>query len=191
MVQSLFMEQFDIKTIATIIHVFGAVLGAGGAYLSDAMFFSSVKDEKISRTELRFLRIGSRFVWIGLLILVLSGFVLFFLDTQKYLASSKFLAKATIVLIIIINGIIFHRVHLPRIHRHAGHHFPSSDEFMRHRPLLLASGAISFLSWTTVLILGKLKSVPLSYSTIMLAYLILIIGASFTSQVLFKHKSKR
>ena len=177
-----------MKTLLTIVHLLGVVTGAGGAYLSDAMFFSTVKDEKVSKTELRFLKIGSRFVWFGLTLLIISGIGIFLTDTETYLNSSKFLTKMTIVGVILLNGIVFHMSHLPRIERHVGHHFPSSDEFMRHRPLLLASGALSFVSWTSAIILGSLKILPYSYSSIMIVYLSVIIVAIISTQILFRHR---
>ena len=166
-------EWNDPKTIYTIIHVFGAVLGAGGAYLSDAMFFHSIKDKVISSTEIIFLKLGSVFVWVGLGVLIISGVLLFSTDPAGYMSSSKFLIKMFVVLVILVNGIFFHRVHLPRIGRHANHHYPSSDEFIRNRKFLAASGAVSMTSWTTAIILGSLPSIPLSFAVALTGYLVL------------------
>lgn len=182
------MDLIDIKLFWTIFHLFGVAIGAGGAYMSDIMFFSSIKDEKISATEMRFLKMASKFVWFGIAVLVLSGIGLFFTDMDAYLESSKFLAKVTIVTIIAINGIVFHGMHLPRIERHVGHHFPSSDEFMRHRPLLLVSGAVSFVSWTSVVILGALRSLPFDYLEILGFYLVIVTVAAFGALFIFKHR---
>lgn len=160
--------------ILVIVHLFGVILGAGGAFASDMMFFSSARDKTFSETELRFLRIGSAMVWTGLVILILSGIGLFLQDPERYLASSKFLLKMTVVGVIFINGIIFHMLHIPRLKRHMDHHYPSSDEFMRARPWLLASGAISFTSWVCAFVLGSLKSIPLTYWQAVLFYLVLL-----------------
>jgi hypothetical protein len=40
--------------------------------MSDAMFFTSMKDVKIEKMEIRFMRLGSIMVWLGLGILVIS-----------------------------------------------------------------------------------------------------------------------
>ena len=149
-------------------------MGAGSAFFSDLLFLKSTQDTVLSKREIRFLKLGGTVVWVGLCILALSGAGLFFLDMERYLVSSKFLAKMTIVAILIINGIIVHSSHIPRMARHANEHFPSSDEFMRKRPLLLLSGAVSFVSWTSALILGTLKSVPYTYETVMLLYAALV-----------------
>ncbi len=151
----------DTKTILTIIHLFGAVLGAGGAFVSDFMFLKSVKDQNISDTEIGFLQLGGKVVWAGLFILVASGAGLYLLDMDRYLASSKFLAKTTIVGVIIANGIIVHTIHIPQIIK---------DKYVKKRLVLLVSGAISSVSWSSALVLGALRHVPYSYIHIMSVY---------------------
>ena len=179
----------DLKTIYTILHVFGAIVGAGGAYVSDAMFFSSVKDEVISQTELRFLRLGSMFVWIGLAIIVVSGALLFSTNPEAYLVSSKFQIKMLIVAVIFVNGLIFHWGHMPHLNRHVDTHYPSSREFIRRKKFLIASGVISFTSWTFAVILGGLRSIPFEFSEALVLYLVIEIvmigGALLFSRRLF------
>jgi len=171
------MEWIDIKTIYTLLHIFGAVRGVGGAYISDAIFCSSVKDRIISKVELRFMKIGSVFVWSGLILLIISGALLFSTNPAGYLESSKFLIKMLIVFVIFVNGIVFHILHLPLIHRHAGQHYPSSDEFTRKKKLLVASGVVSVTSWTLALILGVLRMIPIDFWTALWAYLVFEIVA--------------
>lgn len=166
------MELIDFKSLFIILHIIGAVLGAGGAYISDAIFISATKDRIINKTEFRFMKMGSIFVWTGLFMLIVSGLLLFLTNPVFYLNSSKFLIKMFIVLVIFINGLFFHLIHFPRIYRHISHHYPSSDEFMRKKKLLLISGVISFTSWTLALILGSLSSIPFSFGQALLAYVI-------------------
>lgn len=156
-------EFLDLKSIYTVLHILGAVLGAGGAFMSDFMFFSSVKDKTITTTELRFLKLGSTMVWVGLIVAIVSGALLFSLDPVHYLASSKFLVKMTAVLVILVNGLFFHYMHIPRIERHRDVDFSTSHEFKKHSNTLVASGAVSILSWLTALILGSLRSISYSY----------------------------
>ena len=162
-----------MNTFYIILHVFGAVIGAGGAYLSDIMFLSSVKDRVVSKTELRFLKVGSIFVWFGLVLLVVSGLLIFLSDPSHYANSSKFLIKMFVVLVIFINGLYFHLWHFPLLHRHSDHHYPSSDEFARKKKFLVASGVISITSWTLALVLGSLSTIPVSFSTALVSYIIL------------------
>ena len=168
-------DVFDLKTVATIVHVFGAIIGAGGAFVSDGIFFKSVEDGKIDRKEIEFLIVGSKFVWIGLFILILSGLVLVFTDVSGYLSSSKFLAKMTIVGVITLNGLIFHFLHIPHIRRHEGIIFRESPEFLKKSNLLAASGAISLISWICAVMLGSIRTIPASYALIISMYAFLLI----------------
>lgn len=160
----------SLKTIYVILHLLGVALGAGGAFTSDFMFFHSVKDKKIDDREIEFLKLGSRVVWLGIVILIVSGILLFSLDPVKYLNSAKFLAKMTIALVIIINGIIFHFVHMKNMIRFKNKDFSELSNYGNISKALLASGAVSSVSWISAIILGTLRFVPYSYMTIMSVY---------------------
>lgn len=180
------MDFIEYKSIFTILHIFGAVLGAGGAYLGDAIFFSSVKDKTISKDEFRFMKLSSYFVWAGLILSIISGILLFMTNPDFYLASDKFLIKTLIVGIIFVNGIFFHIFHFPRIYRHISHHYPSSDEFMRKKKFLVISGVISITSWTAAVALGSLRSIPISFSEALITYVLFEAVAICIALTLFK-----
>lgn len=171
----------EFKTIFLIGHVFGAILGAGGAFASDAMFFSTIKDGRINHDELRFMKLGSMLVWSGLALLVVSGILLFFTDPVAYMASTKFLAKITIVAVIIVNGAIFHLLHIPHIQGHIGLKFAKHPTFMKRASFLVASGAISMISWISTVILGVLKVVPYTYLEIVSVYALIAILATVSA----------
>lgn len=152
--------------------------------MSDSMFLKALKDLKISKAEMGFLQLGSTMVWLGLAVLIVSGYFLFSLDTDKYLHSAKFLAKMTIVGVILLNGLFLHISLIPRLRRHVEGYLPSSDEFMRKRPYLFTSGAISFVSWMSALVLGALHKVPWSYSEIMGVYLLVLLMAGLIANLL-------
>lgn len=167
-------EFLTLKTIYLIIHVFGAILGAGGAFASDAIFFKTIKDGVIDSKEFDFMKLGSKLVWAGVFVLVISGLLLFFTNPETYLASPKFLVKVTIVAIIILNGIIFHLVHMPHIKKHLDLKFNESGTFLKKSSFLMASGAISMVSWISTVILGMLRGVPYSYLEIFGFYLVVV-----------------
>lgn len=135
---------------------------------------------------MRFLRLGGKLVWIGLLVIIASGAFLVAENPGRYLASPKFLAKMTVVAVLVVNGALFHLVHIPRLHRHAGTHFPSSDEFIRRAPLLLASGVTSLVSWFSAFLLGALHRLPYSYPAIMAVYAAVLALGIFTVVVFRK-----
>lgn len=167
----------SLYTIFKIGHIAGIALGAGGAVMTDLIFFSSIKDKKISETEMRFIALGSRVVWAGVFLLVLSGLGFVYLNPEFALTSHKFWAKMSIVGVLILNGVIFHFLHLPLLRRHVGVYFPSAPEFIKRAPLLFASGAISSISWASAIILGILYRVPYNYVQIMSGYaFVLVVG---------------
>ncbi len=172
----------DYFTAIVITHLFGVIIGAGGAFAGDLMFFNTVQDRKISKTEIRFLKLGSKMVWAGLFIIVVSGFLIFLTDVDKYLLSDKFMAKMTIIAMLVLNGVIFHILHIPLLHRHSNNKsFSLSKEFGRRRTGLLLSGVVSMVSWLSAFILGSLKNVPYTYVQIMFVYLFLLLGGSFVA----------
>lgn len=181
------MEYLDTNTIFILLHIFGTIVGVGGAYASDLIFFRSVKDRKISKTEYGFLLMGSRMVWAGLAVLLVSGGLLFSQDPAGWLESTKLMVKLTIVSIIILNGLIFHFVHLPVIKASVGKRYLDDPTFMRRSPLLIASGAISMISWTIVFILGVLDGIPFTYTEGVLIYLGIISAGVAVGLVFRKH----
>lgn len=166
-----------LQAALTIAHVFGAILGAGGAFASDSIFFSTMKDGRISKDEMRFLKLGSRLVWTGLFLLIASGAFLVGLNLERYMSSGKFLAKMTVVAIILVNGVTFHLLHLPRMEKNIDKNLSTSKEFVSNSRLLVASGAMSVVSWVTVVTLGVLSRVPYSYAEIMSVYIVLALLA--------------
>lgn len=177
------MEGFDLKTLYTILHLFGVAAGAGGAYMSDLLFLQSISDRRLNKTELRFLHLGSLFVWGGIILLVISGALLFSLDPAKYLASSKFILKMIIVGIIIINGVILHKVHTPVLKRMVQKHLGKSADYQRFSVFMYISGALSMISWTLALILGALRSVPVTVGQGLVVYGCLVAGASIVALI--------
>ena len=169
-----------------ILHLIGVAFGAGGAFVSDALFFSALEDKRLSQTELRFLKLASTLVWIGVGILLVSGAGLFWEDKTRYLASSKFLVKMTIVLVIIVNGLVFHYRHMPLMQSANGGDVRRTARFRAKSPLLFVSGAVSAVSWLSALILGALRSIPLSYGEGMALYLGVVVVGSLCALVLRK-----
>lgn len=164
----------DNKTIYTIIHVFGAIIGAGGAFVSDGMFFETVRDGRVTKRELDFMKLGGKFVWTGLFILCISGLFLVSTDSARYLASDKFIAKVVIVAIIAINGVIFHSIHIPHIRNHLGIKLSESVTFHKKSSFIMMSGALSFVSWVFTVILGSLRHVPYQYTEILSVYVVCV-----------------
>lgn len=157
----------DLKPLITVAHVISVVAGMGAALMSDILFTFYGKDKKLTVTEVRTLGILSNTVWISLVFIILSGAGLFFSDVPRYLASTKFLSKMSIVIILLVNGTVLHRYVSKAM---VQPHFLSDKRFGGTRRLAFACGAISVISWLVICTLGVLDSVPYAYGMIMAAY---------------------
>lgn len=159
-----------MQGIITILHVISFVIGAGAAASSDYMFFRAIKDKRLSDEELGTLRSLGRLVWIGIALIAITGITLFLLDPARLIASPKFLAKMTVVLVIIGNGLVFHAVHLPRLIASRGNDLNDPAAF-RGKTWLFVSGGVSAASWLSAIILGSIDAaVTTSYPVLIVSY---------------------
>ena len=162
----------EIKTFSTILHVGSAVIAMGAALMADFLFNFYSKDKVLNRTEIKTLNLLSGVVWYGLLALVISGLMLFFSDTAKYIASVKFLAKMSILGILVINGFVLSKVVWPRL---SHKNFLTSSKERKTRKLAFALGTVSVVSWSFVLILGVMSRTWLPYQGVMAIYLLVLL----------------
>ena len=167
-------------TFLVIAHIIGTSLGVGGVTLSDLYFFKILKRGKISEDTLGLLKTISFAIWIGLIILTLSGFgFLILLRLTKpelgVLYSPKLWAKLGIVAIVLFNGLIMHWKVFPLLESNVGKSL-NSPEFSKKAWMAFTTGAVSFVSWYSALILGAWRT-DFSFLTISTAYLTLVAGA--------------
>lgn len=182
-----YMENISLYSVLLLVHLFGIILGAGGAFVSDGIFFTALKDRIISGDELRILKAGSHFIWFGIILLVISGTGLFLQDIERLSTSAKFISKMTVVLVIVANGVIFHLVHIPFIYGHLGKPLATKRKPAKAFliPFVLASGVVSMVSWTATIVLGSLRSIPISYGGFLAVYSGAIAVGILTTPFLF------
>ena len=162
-----------LKAIFIVVHLIGVFIGVWGAIITDVSFMRSLKKKFLGAEDLKDITEGSSVVWVGILVILLSGIALFSFDPAGYLAYPKFRAKMTVVAILLLNGIVFHFKHLTELRGAVNKEFPS-ENFAKKSASLFVSGAVSTTSWIAAIILGFLPALPLSYSTIMLIYFSLL-----------------
>lgn len=162
----------NIKTSATVAHVIGVVFGMGGALMSDILFSFFSKDKKLNSTEIATLSILARLIFWSLILIVLSGITIFVSDMDKYLNSTKFLAKMSILLVLLINGYLLNKYIWPHL---LNRNFFTFKKERNIRRLAFACGAISVISWLSVLTLGVLDSLSMSYGSVIFIYLIIVL----------------
>lgn len=179
-------EFVDLRTLVVISHIIGTVMGVGGVYIAAVMFFKTMRRGLIEQAELDMMNTVSQVVAIGIVILFFSGVALFMFDPDKYMGSSKFLVKMFIVVVILLNGIVLHRLQVPFLQRFVGLDLRATAEFQAKKALLLITGTTSVVSWTIAMVLGMLRGIPYSLTTGLLVYLGLL-GASILGAVVLRH----
>ncbi len=187
----------EYKLLLVILHLLGFALGVGGATMTDLFFFKFLRDFKISTWESKVLHEVSHLIWIGLIILIVSGVALYLPDMEALNTSSKFIAKVIVVGVALVNGIFLNLFISPKmIHISFGdEHVKYPGQLKKLRKIAFASGAVSIVSWYTAFILGAVpKSQPLTLLQIMTIYIACIALAVLGSQLveqLLKHKARR
>ncbi|OGD90845.1 hypothetical protein A3D81_01760 [Candidatus Curtissbacteria bacterium RIFCSPHIGHO2_02_FULL_40_17] len=158
----------DWTTILKISHLIGTVLGVGAVSFIDFFYLRAARDGKIEPSEVEPIRLLTPFLRLGLIILILSGFgyFLFYRLTghEERLLNPRFLAKITVVGVILINGLLLQTKKIP----------------------VNIGGPISSASWYTAFILGAWRALNLSYFAIIAAYVFVVLMAIFTLGVIKK-----
>jgi hypothetical protein len=180
----------EIKPLINLLHILGVALGVGGATVSDFLFFRSLRDRKISPDEFALLQATSRIVMVGIVLLVFSGVGLLWLryvGVGTLPSSGTFYAKMTMVLVIVVNGIVFHRFAFPILRRAVGHDLSQTPEFYDNLSRLSVIGAISIVSWYGSMILGGLRMMVFPYSVVMAVYVFVLGGGAFLGYLMISH----
>lgn len=174
-ITSMTPEWLSLQSIYLMGHIFGTALGAGAAFTGDIIFLTSVRNKLLSENTLHIMQITSRIIWVGLLILLLSGIGLVSERPEIFLNSQKFWAKMSIIGVIITNGLVFHFLHFPILRMGINKKFTATNMIIKNRTILVLSGAISVLSWTMTIILGVLGRTPFSYLQFLGVYCVLLL----------------
>ncbi|HEY4502823.1 MAG TPA: hypothetical protein VJC14_00075 [Candidatus Paceibacterota bacterium] len=167
-----------VKTPVTVAHVLAVVLGMGAALTSDILFSFFSKDKELNATEISTLSILAKIVSYGLILIALSGIIIFLSSPEYYLNSAKFLAKMSILLVLIFNGYVLNKYIWPHL---LNKDFFTSEKERGTRRLAFVCGAISVVSWLSVCTLGVLNSLNMAYGLIMGIYLSIICFGSIVA----------
>ncbi len=176
---------------ATIIHLLGVVLGVGSATITDILFFKFVKDKHITGREAKLMDTLSKIIWISLIILIVSGFALYFNSMDRLNESGKFLTKTVGLLVLTINGLILGYFIRPKLTKidfsNNGVSRFGLSHLVNRRMRIWATvcGAISISSWYFIFILGGLRGVTFSAKSGLITYGI-VIAAAIVGSLIFE-----
>lgn len=183
----------DYRFLVLLLHTFGFVLGVGGATITDIFFFKFLKDFKISEWEAEIMHTLSQIIWFALAILVISGIGLYLPAAERLIETPKFLVKLIVVGVIIANGIFLNLIVSPQLIKisFGEKHDHKIGELHHIRRLAFALGGISLTSWYAALVLGMLRGISLSFSSILGIYAGALLIAIIGSQILERSFNRR
>ncbi len=169
-------------------HILSVVIGMGGATVADLLFFSFLKDFKISKKETEVMGILSNVILGAMFLLYATGFCIYLSNIPTYSVSPAFFSKTVIVAVLTINGVLMHAYVAPRmIHiSFLKKEFGSKHVIHRLRGLAFAMGAVSFSSWYFVFFLSMLKRMLpawVEHQHILGAYAVIVALAVVSSQI--------
>lgn len=184
----------DWYLVLVILHVVGTAIGAGGATLSDFLFFASISDSRINKSEFKLLHIAGIAIWFGLFLLIFSGIGFVVIRNIEEVSlvetSSKLQAKLFVVPIILLNGLFLHFRVFPLFQKHLNqdieHHV-----FLRHGFMVFTTGAVSIVSWYAAMIIGAWRGLSVPFYVILSAYLFALGVGILVSNVIGRIKMKR
>jgi uncharacterized membrane protein len=170
------LATMDLRHVIILIHALAAAAGLGTVLTTDYLFFSFVKNGRISEQQVATMKKLSEVIWIALVVLILSG-VYLALTKAGLGHSSKFLIKLVAVAALTINGLFLNFFVTPRMSKiaFADNVMQPGDEPDRIRKIAVFAGGVSIFSWVLSFILGKFRSIPISFSEALGGYLVIIL----------------
>lgn len=182
----------EYRSVWLTLHLFAMVLGLGGATYSDLLLAHFLKDLRISKKEAQVIHTMARVVMIGIVLAFISGLFLFLPEADRLLQTPKFIVKCVAFIILTVNGFLLHHLVLPKLIDFSFHKdVYLGKNIIQIRHLGFIMGAISFVSWYTVFLLGSFKNIPFTLNELMSAYIIVLLGAVLISLLIERHIGRR
>lgn len=173
----------EYRSVVVAAHVLFMALGLGAATMADVFFFRFLRDSKISQDENAVLSMISEFIWLVLAGIVITGLALYIPEAARLNETPKFLVKAIVVAVIIINGAFLNLKVAPELVKisFGKKHEHHDGELSRIRRIAFALGPISIASWYTAFLLGMVPGdIPYTFIQIFGVYaLIVFMGIGF------------
>ena len=173
----------DFKLYFLTLHILSMAIGLGGATVSDILFFKFLKDYKISKKEVEVLTVLKNVVMGAIIVIFISGFALYLPAMAKYNANPRFVLKAFITGVVMLNGFALHMIVAPHLIELDLHCNDSEHNYRRY--IAFALGAVSVCSWYSVFFIAMLKTeMSFTFTQGLMGYVCLIAVAITCSQLL-------
>lgn len=180
----------DVFSLTLLAHLIGVIVGVGGATMSDALFFKTIRNRHVSKDEYKLLKEAGKVIWTGYGLTILSGIGLllnqyFSTGSITYWDSAYFQGKLVLAGVIAGNGVLFHGKILPFMKKHLEEDM-REKEFCEKFWLFSLTGSISIVSWWTTVILAVL-SPSFSLLYILSLYLLVLASGALFAYLMISH----
>ncbi|HVM30459.1 MAG TPA: hypothetical protein VM305_06795 [Candidatus Limnocylindrales bacterium] len=176
----------DLQPLIVVAHIVGAAIGVGGAMATDSVFLRSIRNRHISSEQFLLIRSVSDVVMIGLGLVALTGVALLLLSPEL-IHDAKFQAKMVVVVVLLVNGLLFHGLVLPFLARQRDQWLSREVLSTSRRWVFAVSGALSGVSWFAALILGAWDPPEIGLPLKVLIYMAIALGASVVAFLVLSH----
>lgn len=173
-----------------VIHVIGTVFGVGAATINDILFMRAIGSSDEGRAYQRYAPTLSLVAWTGVLLLLVSAFA-FWREHPAILQSQKILVKIALAGIVTVNGALMGVLLMPRVHALRRQDWTNPAKLQWAAGIGTVLGAISIVTWYTLLILGAVGRTGWTASQIVPWYLGALIVAWIAGRFLLTHRLKQ
>jgi hypothetical protein len=180
------MWAMELQPLIVVAHIVGAAIGVGGAMATDSVFLRSIRNRHVSSEQFLLIRSVSDVVILGLGLVALTGVSLLLLDPQL-IHSAKFQAKMVVVVVLLLNGLVFHALVLPFMAKHRDQWLDAEFLSLPRRWIFAGSGALSGVSWFAALILGAWDPPEIGFGLKVLIYLGIAGGGAVIAFLVLSH----
>jgi len=170
------------------IHLLGLVLGFGNAIVADLVSLRVLHGGQLTEEYNDILRLNSRLIWVGWLLLVGSGVGMVgyaLINFASYAIPAYIIVKFILAMIIGLNGLLIAGKLHPAMNASIGLPLKNSPLWLEARRAT-TSGAISFTTRSSVFLISIFeRTVAFSTSDYLMIYFALIVIAVGVSQLMF------
>ena len=175
----------DMHTIAlALISSIGLVLGVGGTTIGDILFFSFLRDLKISKDEATILKTVNEVVWVGLALSLVTSVILYSTHPLLLWYRPSHSASMLLLLIIFANALFLHLLVEPALVHisFGGKHEHATGELRFLRQFSFVLLTVSLVSWYTLFVVQFMSAQLSSMSGIIGSYTLALVVALVLSQ---------
>lgn len=138
-----------------VVHVVGAVLGAGAATVNDVLFLRAIGNPIEGEAYKRYASTLSLIAWTGILLLIVSA-IAFWWIKPEILHSQKILVKIGLTALVTVNGAVMGVLLIPRIHALQQDDWKNAAKLQWAVKPGALLGSISIVSWYALILLGAI-----------------------------------